>query len=73
MGWTRKAYYASRAEMEAGIGWVAAAGWSVESVARLPGGGYEVLFSPLEPRAREASPGRDKARGRLPFGFRIRV
>ncbi len=72
MGWTRTAYYGSHAEMEAGIGRVAAAGWCVETVTPLPAGEYEVIFSQLSPTARDAAPSRGEDGRRLPFGFRIR-
>ncbi len=45
MGWIRTAYYGSRAEMESGIGRLAAGGWLVQSVTALSGGSYEVVFA----------------------------
>ncbi len=71
MAWSRTAYYASRAEMETGLGRVAAAGWWVESVAPLPGGGYEALFSRLAPTARETGTSQGDAHSRRVFGFRF--
>lgn len=71
-GWVRTARYGSRMEMEQGVGWVAAAGWLLQSATACPDGSYEVLYSRLSATSRGTAPGRAQAGRRLPLAFRSR-
>ncbi len=61
MCWTRTAYYINRAEMESNIGRVAAAGWLVDFMTRLPDGGYQVHYSRIAPTHRDTDTGQGSA------------